>query len=353
MSRRARGRGGFTVVELLVVISIIAVLSTLIFVGVNKMRSRQTIDTAVTEIEEMSAALEKFKARYGLYPPSQLTLSVLVDAKGVSLLKSSAIQLEVDSFHILTRIFPNLDFPNAFGPNGMDITNGGKRTKLTIKGDQCLVLFLGGRQFIDSGSGQAVCQGFSDAVTVSGGNRLINPLAATGNRTTPMFQFKPTRLFRRDTTQPFFSYGDPWFKEVENANKRYPSYAYFTPVVGGRRSTTTASTREGQYDDTDNSTNLDNDVAANFPLAFRQPDPVKKDLANNPLPLTTQTGAFAPVNPDTFQIMSAGPDRLWGKAHVWAPGGKFDVFENQKAGIIERHESIDNLSNFANGQMQK
>jgi hypothetical protein len=127
---------------------------------------------------------------------------------------------------------------------------------------------------------------------------------------------------------------------VGNTNNRYPTYAYFTP-------------RHGLYDDTDNNENLDNDVAPNFPLAFRQPDPVQKDGANNPLPLKSQTGALVAVNPDTFQIMSAGPDKLWGQAHVWAPSGQFDVHENQKKGIINRHQSIDDLANFANGAMQK
>jgi prepilin-type N-terminal cleavage/methylation domain-containing protein len=67
---RPQSRSGFTLVELLVVIAVIAILASLIFpitaaVNKNKIRSRTQ-----SELAQLETAIESYKAKLGFYPPS-------------------------------------------------------------------------------------------------------------------------------------------------------------------------------------------------------------------------------------------------------------------------------------------
>jgi prepilin-type N-terminal cleavage/methylation domain-containing protein len=71
VTRRARA---FTLVELLVVISVIAVLAALTIPGLGVVKKRQYINTAQAEMQRIETALENYKAKYGVYPPgNQIT----------------------------------------------------------------------------------------------------------------------------------------------------------------------------------------------------------------------------------------------------------------------------------------
>ena len=62
--------GGFTLVELLIVISIIGVLSGFILSVVGAAFKNKYENTAKSEMALIEAALERYKAAYGVYPPS-------------------------------------------------------------------------------------------------------------------------------------------------------------------------------------------------------------------------------------------------------------------------------------------
>lgn len=64
-----RNSRGFTLVELLVVISIIGVLSTLAVFGLNSARSKSRDSKRVTDIKEIQTALELYYADFNGYPP--------------------------------------------------------------------------------------------------------------------------------------------------------------------------------------------------------------------------------------------------------------------------------------------
>jgi prepilin-type N-terminal cleavage/methylation domain-containing protein len=66
-------RGGFTLVELLVVISIIAVLAALTLTVMPGVAKRQKISIAQAELQQIETALENYKAKYGVYPPGNPT----------------------------------------------------------------------------------------------------------------------------------------------------------------------------------------------------------------------------------------------------------------------------------------
>ena len=69
--RPARVRGGFTLVELLVVIVILAVLIGLLVPAINGALRTARKAAVSSEINQLASALAAFKSKYGDYPPSR------------------------------------------------------------------------------------------------------------------------------------------------------------------------------------------------------------------------------------------------------------------------------------------
>jgi prepilin-type N-terminal cleavage/methylation domain-containing protein len=63
-------RHGFTLIELLVVISIMALIAALLFPVTGVIKRQQYLKTATAELNQIETALDNYKAKYGVYPPS-------------------------------------------------------------------------------------------------------------------------------------------------------------------------------------------------------------------------------------------------------------------------------------------
>ncbi len=66
---------GFTLIELMVVIAIIALLSAALFVNFNDARMLSRDKARMTSLKELQLSLELYKAQYGNYPASGCSVS--------------------------------------------------------------------------------------------------------------------------------------------------------------------------------------------------------------------------------------------------------------------------------------
>ena len=76
----SRNEGGFTLVELLVVLAILGFLAAIATPQVLGYLGGAKISTAKTEVESLSSALDLFKLDVGRYPTSQEGLTALLTA---------------------------------------------------------------------------------------------------------------------------------------------------------------------------------------------------------------------------------------------------------------------------------
>jgi len=134
-SRRA-GRRGFTLVELLVVMTIIAVLIGLLLPAVQVVRKKATMVRAVNDISQLSTSIAGFKTTYNAdYIPGQIVLRNDVTTYNL------ANPIERDSQAYLKRIWPRLQSGQAsLNPGWGAVPANG----ILLEGDQALVFFLGG-----------------------------------------------------------------------------------------------------------------------------------------------------------------------------------------------------------------
>jgi len=112
--RRLRCAPGFTLVELLTVIAIIAVLSSLTFGLVRGSKQRASLARAKAELSALSQALEAYKRHYGDYPQT----GALGQATAVIAGDIGATQAQSALFNALTGVFSPRQFTAATRLNG-------------------------------------------------------------------------------------------------------------------------------------------------------------------------------------------------------------------------------------------
>jgi len=252
-SRRAV-RAGFTLIELLVVIAIIAVLVGLTGAAVLRVLFKGPEIASQSDINQMSAAISTFKQEFGVkYMPSRIILH-----------ENMANYNPADPVEAESRAFLSMMFGRRLGAtidwNGNGIIDAGAAGRHDLRGEQCLVFFLGGAKTISPNS----CQGFSASPS--------NPMAAGGTRRGPFFNFNSVRLV---PLNGFFYYTDAFSKNR--------AYAYFSDY----------STNQYRPGDTY--------IPGMGPYRVTGSDPLS---------------AF--LNQGGFQIISAGADGLFGNPASYA-----------------------------------
>jgi prepilin-type N-terminal cleavage/methylation domain-containing protein len=267
LSQRVRTGGrGFTLVELLVVIAIIAILVSLISAAVVKALAKGNETANVVEIRKLSDAVQAFKAEYKVdYLPSRIKLANSLAGYPQATTPNT---LDFDSIQFLQSMFPRLDWSSTSPP-----INWGGQNGATLEGDQCLVFFLGGIQRAPGGVPD--CSGFS--------TNPRNPTAPTLERKPVFYEFKSSRLVSRPNG--YFVYLDVYAQQP---------YAYFSSY----KSRNGYNRYFGQFMDSDCRTIGVWPYAASFsPASY--------------------------MNPDTWQIISAGADGNWSRGSVPPTAGPF------------------------------
>lgn len=321
MTTRTTGRrAGFTLIELLVVILIIGVLVSLLVVGVSSVRVSARKAEAATDIAQVANGLASFKAKMnvGYIPAFRFEKQANATfAFGKFRLRATypdapaAGEPGSNSFEFayLRQVFPQIGATDP-GTNSTGVT-----TPQDLDPNQMLVTFL-------TGGLQTNYRGFST-------NRA-RPFSMPGdNALGPFLEFKATKYTPEGRLiDPFgvpFAYFafDPSFGSYPNNNN-------VAATSNGQPTAVIAPFANG-YDGT---YQVDGTaIAPNNITAFYTPGVAPQPIAFH--------------NPKGFQLVSAGPDQVFGRGGAWVPG------QGDYVSVGTNVFGGDDLSNFNEGPLNQ
>jgi type II secretory pathway pseudopilin PulG len=287
-----RVRAGISLVELLVVISLIAVLLGLLMAGVQMVRQRAREVQVRNDIQQLTVAVQQFKTKHHVsYMPSMIVLRE--DGAYGTHANATVAALERRSAGDLRRIWPRLQPQVDWNQNG--VIDPGDAGSFILEGDQCLVFFLGGAQV------NGACVGFSTSP--------LNPMG-TGTREAPSFDFPTNRL------QP-----------LAHASTGNSPFLSFIDTYGTQPYLYMASRQGNDYIDP---LRPNGDCPSAGVLPYRE---------NLPSVLKYH-------NRDSFQIVCAGSDRLFGPGGAWDAGTGAPYVNAQPSPPNAAFNGRDDFSNF-------
>lgn len=295
-------RGGFTLIELLIVIAIIvilvALLTTAVFYAWNTMKRT----AGSSDINQLKASLEGFKAKYGVYPPSRIRLctNYAKYAASPTPAANGGVQLDTESIAFLNRMWPSI---GAF--SGINWAGNGTVVDEILEGDQCLVFFLGGIPYPVPATNP---QTFNDSLGFAKNNPKDPSAVSAASPGQTFYAFQSDRLFilRPGLSTNFASYNDAFAQRVP------VPYLYFS-----------ANNRKNGY-------------TPGYGITL-------KDNSGSPPgsgPAVTVSAYFQtagpPVqwwNPDTFQIICAGANGAYGAGGgPWTPANAETFYSSNNPG---------------------
>ncbi len=312
-------RRGFTLIEIMVVIVILAILIGLLLPALSSARTRVRQSQVRAEISQLENAIGNFKNRFGIEPPSRIVLWEDPNAWSTAATTSNPLKQDaIETLAIMRSLWPSFDNTIAHDFDGDGTTTGGPFILLT---GECMCFFLGG---LPNGS---VANGVKLFSPSGFSKNPANPFASGGTREGPFFEFKNDR-FTDVNSNGFPEYKDPFPGQTA-------PYLYFSSYDGtGYREPMVNVTSE-----------YGNTLGAW--LAYRQ----------------GSTVAATPFKSKSFQIISPGQD------HQYGPGGPYVAGStdplpawssssisnwNSAAGTqsfttANRDVERDNITNFSNG----
>ena len=193
---RRLARQAFSLIELMIVITIIAILMSLLLVGVQAARTAARVASVTVEFKNMEKSIADFKAKFGSEPPSGIVLFEAIAGWTGSTPSSAAVSR---SRALIRQIWPDFDFTIARDING----DGDLTDTITLNGAECLVFFLGGVNSTNVVDRTGTTIGTVGAPITSWAplgfsTNPANPFARGGSRLGPYHDFNIGRLINRD-----------------------------------------------------------------------------------------------------------------------------------------------------------
>ncbi len=370
---RIRIRAGFTLVEILVVISIIGVLVALLVPAISS-AVRTANDAAVSgEIQLLAQSLASFKNKYGEFPPSRIMLSEngsydTTDSTPATVGNPTDLnrgQLAQRSLRYLRKFFPQAAFSStpSGGTNLVHDFNGNGNFDgvYILDGSECLVFFLGGIPTHTAGG--IGMSGFARSPSNPFLREGSGP-GATTNRIPPMFEFKNDRLLDHDGD------GIPGYADSLGSGTDARFYVYFSAYGGGgydandvnypEPDAESGMTAIGRYYRGGGSGGAGISSAAGQVIYSDAPNPYTTSF---PVPDLTGASPMVPINRDSYQLFSAGRDRDFGFGGRYdgkaatdrlplgpSTGGSLQLYSPSRNGIRDRER--DNIANFSTGRLE-
>ena len=366
-------RGGFTMIELLVVIVILALLVGLLLPAINAAVKNARNATVSAEINQFSQAMADFKSRYGDYPPSRIylaengnyslatgTTATFTYATGTSDISDQ--DLARRSLRYLRKFFPRVVLSTTgavtgttvgsfydFDGNGVLATNA-----YVLQGHECLVFFLGGlpaKSLDPSGKLMFSMTGFS--------RNPVNPFTTIGtNRQPPLFEFNNSRLVDDPKQYSTAANSNPIFPAYYDPLGTNSYYAYFSAYGNGSYDPNDVNFPNEADDQGTSPITLQFSVA--FPIGGSTTNNTATSASPNPytasVPVTSVTvPSVAYQNAQSFQIISAGVDGNYGIGGIYSPTANQvlppETSYTNSTDIAVRTRESDNITNFHSGKL--
>lgn len=337
---------GFTLIELMVVVVIIAVLLALLVPALGRARVAATEVKVISEIKALESALSAFRSKYGCDPPSQFVLY----------LTSAGWQNDSVNRAVARRIWPQIDFTMGDSSGG----TAGKGTAYPSFWYDNIKITVGGNPAIAMNSGESMLFFLGGVIDVQGPNQV--PVGFAKNS---LYPFAP-RSVTVNREGPFFNgFSDiarikdidgngvnEWYDPIPNQTV---PYLYFSSYEG--RAYNTVYSGSGSYTGELPTTSGGNflyihDIYRVWSGSGTPPSPPA-----TPTSLVTGTSAGInsiqnsnPQNPQSCQIISPGYDGDFGQ------GGVFNI-NLANSGLTDSNgkpdtAAFDNLTNFNGGRLK-
>jgi len=288
VSDRESARGGFSLIELLVAITIIAILMALILPAIAGARARAQVAQVTSDITQLDSAIAKFKSVYNVEPPSSLYIPPAGDASKWPAADRSKVRA----------IWPQFNFNTNGG-----LANGAK--DFHLNGAECLVFFLGGVPKLSQSV--PTVNGFSKDPT------------------------KPWQLLGTNREGPFFEFANERFTDVDN-----DGWLEYMDSLPGQKTPYLYLSSQGR-----------NYVRTNDPQKKDDYDVLGSGDDLQSVYLKTASPPQAHRN-NGYQIISPGIDGYYGRGGVFIDA---EMLKTAGEKDELRKRELDNITNFSGGQL--
>ena len=355
-------RSGFTLVELLVVITIIGILTGLVTAAAVAARRRAKIATIVMEVKQLETACMAYKEKFGEYPPDFAGVDGSLDTGGSTTIQTAA---QYAVLRHLARAFPryqpgttltaNDSRRGTFAGFAADVAVGWKLDVVTPnKGGMspvsALTFWLGGlpNWLPTSASG-------TGTTTVSDGTNSVTILMSKPVQGFLGFAADPTNPFASSTTcasriNPMFDFDlSCLYYSVATTNSGlvlWPSNAYDASNANNSPMVYLRANNSTYFADGSTTTPRSSGTLVYPAIDTRLSNVPGTSNYNN-----AQSTFCTWVNPSSFQIFSSGQDTTYAAPNANGVSALTNCFYFPTGENYAPH-TYDDITNFSNGTLE-